>query len=172
VAGATEAATVAGAAAAPAAVPLANAAGTVGGLAKTSALSQIAPNTSSLVAGLGGGGSAAGTGATLWGGVKGAAKAMLGFVEKNPTAGLIAGNMLSSAFTPTAAEEQIKLDKYRRQNSSYFGVPGTAGMGAQGSDVSGLFNLTPRQSAIPVVGAAPAPDLPGATGLIGSRLAF
>jgi hypothetical protein len=162
------------------AVPLAGATGTASTIANASALASVAPNAAGTLAAAGGGGGSVTTGAGLWGGVKGAAKAMLGFVEKNPTAGLIAGNMLSSAFTPTAAEEQMKLEEWRRKNSSFFGVGGTQGVGAQGSDVSGLFNLRPREqqptTAVAGTGrtaSALAPELPGANanvGLIASRL--
>jgi len=169
-----------GAATTGAAVPLAGATGTASTVANASALASVAPNTAGTLAAIGGGGGSVTTGAGLWGGVKGAAKAMLGFVEKHPAAGLIAGNMLSSAFTPTAAEEQMKLEDHRRKNSSFFGVGGTQGVGAQGSDVSGLFNLRPREqqptTAVAGTGrtaSALAPELPGANanaGLIASRL--
>lgn len=186
-AGATETAAAAAAGATPGTVTGAATGAAGGGAAgsaanyslaaglKSNALGIASPVTSS---------AAAGSSASLWGGVKGAAKAMLGFVKENPAAGLIAGNMLSSAFTPTAAEEAIKLDKHRRANSSFFGVPGTAGAGAKGSDISGLFDLTPRgeqpsqQTGSFVdfgTNAGPlAPQLPGgaAPGLIGSRMAF
>lgn len=184
-AGAAETAAAAAAGATPGAVTgAATGAGAASGAANYSLAAGMKSNALGIASPLTSSAAGAGSSASLWGGVKGAAKAMLGFVKENPAAGLIAGNMLSNAFTPTAAEEAIKLDKHRRANSSFFGVPGTAGAGTKGSDISGLFDLTPRgeqpsqQTGSFVdfgTNAGPlAPQLPGgaAPGLIGSRMAF
>lgn len=77
---------------------------------------------------------------TIGSSLKAAANSMLQFVEKYPSAGLIAGNVLSSAFTPTQAEQQIEVEKWRRANSSFYGVPGTSSV-AQGTNIDQLFNI-------------------------------
>lgn len=77
-------------------------------------------------------------------GLKDAAKSMLGFINKNSAAAIIGGQMLSSAFTPTEAEEAIKLDKYKRGASSFYGVQGNS----QGSDVSGMYGAVKRPRGI------------------------
>lgn len=77
-------------------------------------------------------------------GLKDAAKSMLEFINKNPAAAIIGGQMLSSAFTPTEAEEAIKLDKYKRNASSFYGVSGKS----QGSDVRGLYDAVKKPRGI------------------------
>lgn len=43
----------------------------------------------------------------------------------NPMATMVGGQMLSSAFTPSAAEEQEEIDRKRREQSNIAGVYGT-----------------------------------------------
>jgi len=79
-------------------------------------------------------------------GLKNAAGSMLKYIEEKPGTALIAGNMLQSAFTPSESEEAIKLDKYKRRTSSFYGVSGS-GKG-KGSDITKLYNTVRKPRGI------------------------
>ena len=118
--------TVAGGLAGTAAPVITTAAGTGAAVAPTlaAAAAPTAASTvgSGLVSTLGAG--AAKVGAA----VKGAA----GWMAANPMATMVGGQMLSSAFTPSASEEMMKLEEERRKRSNIAGVYGTG----EGSPIS------------------------------------
>ena len=134
-----------------------------GAEAATAGLSAAAPSTTGLTAGLTAKGATAGLAtapATTVGTLKGAGKAILGFMEKNPATTMIAGQALASAFTPTASEEAIKMDQYRRQHSTYYGTGQSGGPGIETgrlAEVTGGF--------VPG-GQPPAPGQPVAPGAL------
>ena len=85
-------------------------------------------------------------GTNLLGVAKDAGASILKFMDAHPAGALIAGNILSSAFTPTAAEQQAEIDAERRKSSSYYGVGGTD-TGGSGSSVEGLFTAVRKPQA-------------------------
>lgn len=92
--------------------------------------------------------------ATMGASLKGAASSMLNFVEAHPAATLMAGNMLQSAFTPTAAEQEEEIARNRRERSTYYGT----GYGGQGGGLP-LGNLGVLSKNVPV--SRPAPGILG-----------
>ena len=159
---ATTAATTSGTAGSTGVLASEMAAATTAGEAAT--LATVAPNTAQALSGISTVAGAAPSvtvplmaptiipGTSLLGIAQDAGTSILNFMDKHPAGALIAGNMLSSAFTPTAAEQQAEIDAERRKSSSYYGVGGTATEGA-GSSVEGLFTavrkpLAPRSPGI------------------------
>lgn len=119
--------------------------------AQTPLMMQAAINP--VAAGAAAGATTAGIGTSL----ASAGKSILGFIEKYPSAGLIAGQMLSSAFTPSEAEIAEEIERNRRDNSTYWGVPGTQRGGVQ-----------PRQFTMPSAGVPTAGVRPA--GLVSSNM--
>lgn len=95
--------------------------------------------------------------ATMGASLKGAATSMLNFIEAHPAATMIAGNVLQSAFTPTAAEEQAELERKRREASTFYGVG--YGGGGSGLDLGKLGVLSKN-----VAANRPAPGILGKYG--------
>lgn len=129
-AGAETAGIGASAAAAPAAGGLISGsmdAAALGGQAGTDFLMSQAPQVTTAMP------SFASAGSTL----KSAGSAIAGFIENHPTAALMGGSMLASAFTPSQDEVEARMAKNARKRSSYFGVSGKTGQGV--TDLSQAF---------------------------------
>lgn len=138
--------------------------GGVGTAAGTMTTMPIAEATATSAAGLGGAtGSAAGeflvhlpstpaqwaaagkmgaTAPSLFGTVTGAAKSAGAWMEAHPMLTMMGGNMLSSMFTPSKAEEEIEVEEWKRENSTIAGI-GYDGSGS-GIDFSKMKGMSGR----------------------------
>lgn len=63
-----------------------------------------------------------GAGSSLWGTVTSTASSVGSWMSAHPMLTMMGGNMLSSMFTPSKAEEEIEVEEWKRENSTIAGV--------------------------------------------------